>query len=171
MSCRGSIFPTAPSCCSTRPRPSWPVTTSPSGPLRGTALAGPALGPASPPSSRPPPPWPPSAPATGPRSTTRRSGWGEGYREVLDPVDEAGAQGRRGARHLEVGEAGEEFPEHHRDLPAGEVGAEAEVGPGRAEADVGIRIPAHAERIGGGEDGLVAGGGVVEKKHLVAGIE
>ena len=62
----------------------------------------------------------------------------------------------------------EQLAEHHGDLAAGEVGAEAEVRPGAAEADVGVGRAAHVERVRVGEVRRVAVGGAVEQHHLVA---
>ena len=48
----------------------------------------------------------------------------------------------------DVGQVLEQLPAHHRDLPLGQVGAQAEVGPGRPEPDVGVGRPGHVEASG-----------------------
>ena len=57
--------------------------------------------------------------------------------------------------------------EHHADLLACEVGAQAEVGPGGAESQVRVRRPADVEAVGVVEHPLVAVGRAVEQQHLV----
>ena len=61
---------------------------------------------------------------------------------ALDPVDERRQQAGRLARDLEVGQPLEDLLEHHRDLPPGEVGAEAEVRAAGAVADLGLGVRA-----------------------------
>ena len=77
----------------------------------------------------------------------------------------------RVAGDLDVGQAGEQLAEHHRQLAAGEVGAEAEVRARAAEADVGVRVAAHVEALGVVEHPGVAVGGAVEEDELVALVE
>ena len=62
------------------------------------------------------------------------------------PVDEVGAQAADLAGDLDVVEAVEELLEHHVDLHAGEVGAEAEVRAAAAERDVLVRRARDVER-------------------------
>ena len=87
---------------------------------------------------------------------------------MLDPVDERGLQRHRRTGRLDVGQAPEQLPEHHGDLPAGQVGAEAEVRTGTAEAHVVVRLAAHVEAQGIVEHRLVAVGREVEEAQLVA---
>ena len=75
------------------------------------------------------------------------------------------------AAHLDVGQAGQELAEHHRQLPTGEVGAQAEVRARAAEADVGVRVAADVERLGVVELARVAVGRAVEQHDLVALVE
>src|SRR5580700_9171587 len=58
---------------------------------------------------------------------------GERALQVFDAVDETRPQLIGFARRRDVGEPGEEFAVHDGDLPAGQVGAEAEVGPSGPE--------------------------------------
>ena len=58
-----------------------------------------------------------------------------------------------------------------RQLAAGQVGAEAEVRAGAAEADVRVRVAAHVEALGVVEHPRVAVGGAVEEDELVALVE
>src|SRR5213593_2461025 len=74
--------------------------------------------------------------------TRYRSGGRERAWKMLDAVDEARAQPVGLARGLDVGHAPEQLAEHHRDLPPGQMGAEAEVGAGTAEADVRVGLAA-----------------------------
>ena len=66
----------------------------------------------------------------------------------LIPLMNERAEPVRLAARLDVGQALEQLPEHHVDLLAGQVGAQAEVGPGRAEPDVGVGAPAYVEAVG-----------------------
>ena len=65
----------------------------------------------------------------------------------------------------------EQLAEHHRQLAAGQVGAEAEVRTGAAEADVRVGVAAHVEALGVVEHPGVAVGGAVEQDELVALVE
>ena len=73
------------------------------------------------------------------REAGRSGHRGEGAGQVLDAVDEVGPQPVGLGRGADVGQPGEQLAEHHRDLPPGQVGAEAEVGPGGPEPDVRVR--------------------------------
>ena len=74
----------------------------------------------------------------------------ERARHALDAVDEVRAQHLRRAGDLEVGQAREDLAEHHAHLAAREVGAEAVVRAGAAEADVLVRRARHVEAVGTG---------------------
>ena len=62
----------------------------------------------------------------------------------------------------------QQLADHDVDLPPGQVGAQAEVGSGGTESDVGVGVAAHVEAVGVLEDRLVPVGRVVEEQHLVA---
>ena len=49
---------------------------------------------------------------------------------------------------LDVGQAGEQLAERHRQLAPGQVRTQAEVRAGPAEADVRVRVAAHVEALG-----------------------
>ena len=71
-------------------------------------------------------------------------------RHVLDPADQRDSQGLqqfRLGRQLQVGQASEQLPEQYRQLPAGQVGAEAEMGPGTAKAEMRVGVAAQVERL------------------------
>src|SRR5690349_17364734 len=91
--------------------------------------------------------------------------------EVLDPVDEVGQQAVRLADGGDVRRPGQQLPEHDGDLAASQVGAEAEVGAGTAEARVGVRVAGQVEAERLVEHVLVPVGRVVEQHDLVAGRE
>ena len=71
----------------------------------------------------------------------------------------------------DVGHPPEQLPEHHGDLAAGQVGAEAEVRARAAEAEVVVRRAADVEAERVVEDGLVAVGRGVPEHDLVALVE
>src|SRR5690606_36097301 len=66
---------------------------------------------------------------------------------VLDAVDEGGVQPVRLVT-FDAGDAPQQFAEHHRDLAARQVGAEAEVRPGPAEAYVRVGLASDVEPLG-----------------------
>ena len=71
-----------------------------------------------------------------------------------------------------VGQAAADLVEHHRDLPPGEVGAEAEVRAAGAEADLcGCSGRRTSKRYGSVEHPLVAVGRGVPQHDLVAGLQ
>jgi len=84
-------------------------------------------------------------------------------------VDEEREQLLRRAVDLEVRQAAEEFAEHHGDLAAREVRAQAVVRARAAEADVEVRRAAHVELEGALEHLLVAVPRRVPEHHLLAG--
>ena len=67
--------------------------------------------------------------------------------QVLDAVDEAGQQAVGLARG-DVRDAGQQFAQHHPELAAGQVGAEAVVPPGPAEPDVRVGRAGDVEALG-----------------------
>ena len=77
--------------------------------------------------------------------------------ELGDGADVEAGHPLRGAGEAEVGEVRGEGPEDGSELPAGEVGAEAEV-LAVAEGDVRVGVAAHVEAVGVGELALVAVG-------------
>jgi hypothetical protein len=90
---------------------------------------------------------------------------------VLDAADQRDAeraQVRRLAGHLDVGKAGEQLAEDHRELPPGQVCAQAELGTRSAEAEVRIRIAEDVEAFRLGEDARVAVGGAVEEDEPIS---
>ena len=91
----------------------------------------------------------------------------ERHRQVLHPVDEVRLQALDVAGHADVGEPVEQVLEHHDDLHAGQVGAQAEVGSAPAEGHMGVGFPADVESIGLLEYGLVPVGRDVEEDHLL----
>lgn len=76
----------------------------------------------------------------------------------------------RSAGEPEVAEVGREGPEDGAELPAGEVGAEAEV-LAVAEGDMGVRVAADIEAVGVGELALVSVGRGVPEDDGVAGVD
>src|SRR5439155_19196006 len=86
----------------------------------------------------------------------------------LDAVDEGRLQHVGRAGHVDVRQTVEQLLEHHPDLAAREVGAEAEVRPSRPEADVIVRRPRHVEAVRVVPEPLVPVRGVVPENHLVA---
>ncbi len=70
-------------------------------------------------------------------------------------------------RDLDVGEAAQQLFEHHADLAAGEVGAEAEVRATGAEPEVLVRRAQNVEAEGVVERALVPVGRVVEHHDLL----
>ena len=69
-------------------------------------------------------------------------------RHVLDAVDEAGLQAVRLAAPRCRGTPAEQLAEHHGDLAAGQVGAQAEVRPRAAEPDVRVGVAGDVEAVG-----------------------
>ena len=67
---------------------------------------------------------------------------------MLDAVDEVRPQPVRLAGARMSGSAAEQLAEHHGDLAAGQVGAEAEVRARAAEADVGVGVAGDVEACG-----------------------
>jgi hypothetical protein len=104
---------------------------------------------------------------TGLRGETQR--WSAEFAwQVLDAVDEAGAQAVGLSGGADYGYAVQQLAQHHGDLPAGQVGAEAEVPSCAAEADVRVRRPGDVEAVSVREDRLVSGGRPLEQHGLVA---
>ena len=100
-----------------------------------------------------------------------RRGRREPNRQVLDAADQRDAH--RVERHrvtddLDVGQTCEQLPERHRDLPAGEVGTQAEVRSRPTETDVRVRVAQHVETFGVVELARVAVRDAVEQDDLVA---
>src|ERR1700724_956949 len=62
----------------------------------------------------------------------------ERHGEMLHPVDEVRLQTLDGPVHADVGETVEKMLEHHHDLHAGQVGAQAEMRPPSSECHMGI---------------------------------
>jgi hypothetical protein len=85
--------------------------------------------------------------------------------------DAQGLQRHRIAYHLDVGQAGQQLAEHHRQLAPRQVGAEAEVRTRTAETNVRVGVPADVEGLGVVEHARVAVGGAVEQHDLVALVE
>ena len=81
-----------------------------------------------------------------------RSRRGEGDRDVLDAVDEVGAEPLDLAVESDVGEPLEESVIHDADLHAGQVGTQAEVGSAAAEGHVVVGTAGDIEGVGVFED-------------------
>src|SRR4051794_38308111 len=94
-------------------------------------------------------------PMSTPRTSNACSGSGrrrrEAHGDVLQAVDEVGAESLHLAGHLDVGEALQELFEEDLHLQASEVGAQTEVGAATAEGDVLVGGAAHVELVGVGE--------------------
>ena len=95
----------------------------------------------------------------------------KGHRDVLGPVDEVGLQPLHLAVETNVGDAVEQAVEHHHDLHAGQVGAEAEVGAATAERYVVVGRARDVEGVGIGEHGLVPVGRGMPEHDLVPLLE
>src|SRR5262245_59186010 len=91
----------------------------------------------------------------------------DAHRHPLDAVDEVRLEVLGLPRDLELGYAPQQLLEHHPDLAAGEVRAEAEVRSAAAEPDVLVRVAAHVERVRVGEDRRVAVGRAVPEDDLL----
>src|SRR5439155_67247 len=87
---------------------------------------------------------------------------------ALDAVDERRLEHVGRPRDLDVGQAVQQLVEHHLDLAAGEVRAQAEVRAARPEADVVVRRARGVEAVGIGPERLVAVRRVVPEDDLVA---
>ncbi len=77
-------------------------------------------------------------------------------RQMLDAVDETGQEPVRLRGSADAGHPLQQLAQDGRDLPAGQVRAEAEMRARCAEADVRVRCPADVEPARIGEDRLVA---------------